>query len=97
MQEASLKAWGKLDTFRVGGDFKSWYASAEFDDTVRLLIERCVPGTTLASQAETEQDLVIAALLRRLRREPARGHRFRPLQLMCEQWADEFEQKVAAG
>jgi len=25
VQEASLKAWAKLHTFRVGGDFKSWY------------------------------------------------------------------------
>jgi streptomycin 6-kinase len=85
-----LREWNGQGAVRL-------YASAEFDDTVSLLIERCVPGTTLASQAETEQDLVIAALLRRLWREPARGHRFRPLQLMCEKWADEFEQKVAAG
>jgi len=85
-----LREWGGQGTVRI-------YASAEFDDTIGLLIERCVPGTSLASQAESVQDQVIAALLRRLWREPARGHRFRPLQLMCDQWADEFEQKVAAG
>lgn len=85
-----LREWNGQGAVRI-------YASAESDDTVGLLIERCVPGTSLASQAETEQDLVIAALLRRLWLEPARGHRFRSLQLMCEQWADEFEQKVAAG
>jgi streptomycin 6-kinase len=73
------------------------YATAEFDDTVALLMERCVPGTTLASEAETEQDILIAGLLRRLWRQPAPGHRFRSLQVMCDQWADEFERKVAAG
>lgn len=25
VQEASLKAWAKLHTYRAGGDFKSWY------------------------------------------------------------------------
>jgi streptomycin 6-kinase len=73
------------------------HAIAEFEDTIGLLIERCVPGTTLACQPEPEQDVVIASLLGRLWRQPAAGHRFRPLQLMCEEWADEFEQKVAAG
>ena len=73
------------------------YATAEFDETIGLLVERCSPGTTLAGQPETEQDVVIAALLPRLWREPAAGHRFRPLQIMCDQWADEFEQQVAAG
>jgi len=73
------------------------HASATFDDTVALLLERCVPGTTLASRPEPEQDVVIAELLRRLWREPAPGHRFRSLKLMCDAWADECEQKIVAG
>ncbi len=72
-------------------------ASSEFDDTIALLIERCVPGTTLSTVPEPEQDVVVATLLLRLWREPAMGHRFRPLLEMCEQWADGFERKVAAG
>jgi streptomycin 6-kinase len=91
MHEADgLREWDGQGAVRV-------YATAEFDDTVGLLLERCVPGTTLAGQPEPEQDVVIATLLPRLWREPVRGHRFRPLQVMCEQWADEFEQKPAAG
>jgi streptomycin 6-kinase len=35
--------------------------------------------------------------LRRLWREPAPGHPFRPLQVMCDAWADQFEQKCQAG
>lgn len=85
-----LREWNGLGAVRL-------HASAEFDDTVALLLERCVPGTTLKWQPETEQDLVVATLLRRLWREPAPDHRFRPLEQMCAQWADEFERKVADG
>jgi streptomycin 6-kinase len=73
------------------------HAAEEFDDTMALLLERCVPGTTLACRPETEQDIVIAGLLNRLWREPAQGHHFRTLQVMCDEWADEFEQKAAHG
>jgi streptomycin 6-kinase len=72
------------------------YAVQEFDDTVALLLERCVPGTTLTCRPEPEQDMVNAGLLPRLWREPAPGHRFRP-QVMCDEWAAEFEQKAASG
>jgi streptomycin 6-kinase len=71
------------------------YAAEETEDTIALLIERCVPGTALASRPEPEQDLVIASLLSRLWRELAPGHEFRPLHEMCDAWADEFEQKSA--
>jgi streptomycin 6-kinase len=72
------------------------HASEELDDTIALLLERCVPGTTLASRPGSEQDTVIASLLQRLWHEPAAGHRFRPLQDMCDAWAMEFERKAAA-
>ena len=71
------------------------YASDHFDDTIALLVERCVPGTPLTSRAEADQDTVIASLLHRLWRDPPSGHRFRPLQQMCDAWADAFEQKTA--
>lgn len=70
-------------------------AAAVFDDTIALLVERCVPGTALTSRPEPEQDVVIASLLRRLWRNPPTGHRFRPLQQMGDAWADEFEQNTA--
>ncbi len=72
------------------------HAALEFDDTSALLLERCVPGATLAQLApEPEQDVVVAGLLRRLWRRPPDGHPFRPLELMCKEWADEFEDKLA--
>jgi streptomycin 6-kinase len=74
------------------------HASEQVDDaTTALLLERCVPGTTLAARAEPEQDTIIAGLLPRLWVEPPAGHRFRPLQAMCDMWADEFEEERRAG
>jgi streptomycin 6-kinase len=84
-----LREWNGQGTVRL-------YASAELDDTIGLLIEPCIPGNPLTDRPEPEQDVVIASLLRRLWREPTPGHSFRPLQHMCDQWADEFEQKTAA-
>jgi streptomycin 6-kinase len=69
------------------------------DPTVRLLrageepgvmlLERCEPGTLLRSLAEPEQDVVIAALLRRLWRAPAAPHAFRPLSALMQDWSEE--------
>jgi streptomycin 6-kinase len=62
-----------------------------------LLLERCLPGTTLRDvHAEPEQDDVVAGLLRQLWREPDAGHPFRTLVEMCDAWAAEFEQRYAA-
>jgi streptomycin 6-kinase len=67
-------------------------------NTSALLLERCAPGSLLAEVLpEPEQDVVVAGLLRRLWREPPDGHPFRPLQLMCDEWATEFEEKLAAA
>jgi streptomycin 6-kinase len=74
------------------------YAALDLDDeTTALLLERCRPGTELAGRPEPDQDVVIADLLRSLWRHSPEGHDFRPLQVMCDEWADEFEEKVAAG
>jgi len=73
------------------------HAAVELDDTTALLLERCTPGTTLASRPEDEQDTVIAGLLRRLWRPIAPGQPFRALQVMCDAWADEFEQQRLTG
>jgi streptomycin 6-kinase len=70
-------------------------ASHSFDRTNAMLLERCIPGTWLkVSLPEAGQDPVVAYLLRRLWRDPAPGHPFRPLQEMCDYWADEFERKL---
>jgi streptomycin 6-kinase len=91
MHEAEgLRAWDGDGTVRI-------YASEETRETTALLLERCVPGTPLGTRPEPEQDVAIARLLSRLWRASTAGHALRPLQAMCDAWADEFEAKVALG
>jgi streptomycin 6-kinase len=67
------------------------------DHTTALLLESCEPGWTLKkSLSPLDQDMIVAGLLHRLWIEPAAGHPFRPLQAMCDWWADEYEEKYAA-
>ncbi|MGB7053033.1 MAG: aminoglycoside phosphotransferase family protein [Acidimicrobiales bacterium] len=72
-------------------------ARADFETARGLLLERCVPGTPLAGREESDQDGVIAGLLQRLWAAPTGQVPFRPLTDMCDQWTDEFEQKLSAG
>jgi streptomycin 6-kinase len=51
----------------------------------------------LSERPEEQQDVVIAGLLQRLWRTPADGRSFRPLQDMCDHWADGFERRHTAG
>lgn len=74
------------------------HAADAFGETSALLLERCVPGTPLSAVAAgPDQDVVVAGLLRRLWVEPPGDHPFRPLQAMCDEWATEFEVKLAAA
>jgi streptomycin 6-kinase len=62
------------------------------DDLGAVLLERCQPGDMLRSEPEVKQDLVIAALLKRLWRRPPppdEPHRFRHLLEMLESWSIE--------
>jgi streptomycin 6-kinase len=62
----------------------------EADETLgAMLLERCEPGTALGTLAESEQDVVIAGLLRRLWRPPLPSHRFRSLSTMLAHWTAE--------
>jgi streptomycin 6-kinase len=73
-------------------------AQHETGDTYAYLLERAVPGTSLRDAvAEPEQDEVVAGLLRRLWIKPPPGHPFRPLQQMCDDWADAFEARALLG
>lgn len=66
------------------------------DTTTVLLLERCRPGTPLdRTMPEPMQDEVVAGLLRRLWQAPSAGDGFRPLQAMCDTWAEEFDQRGA--
>jgi streptomycin 6-kinase len=54
-----------------------------------MLLERCLPGTSLRALPEAEQDVVIAGLLRQLWQPPETPHRFRPLSVMLAHWTAE--------
>jgi streptomycin 6-kinase len=71
-------------------------AHAIDDATAVLLLERCHPGVSLGELLpEPEQDPIVAGLLKRLWRAPADDTVFRPLQVMCDAWATEFQQRLA--
>lgn len=59
------------------------------EDLNAMLLERCEPGTSLRAQPQSEQDVVIAGLLRRLWRQPSSPHSFRALSVMLDHWAAE--------
>ena len=72
---------------------------AAYDDrSMALLLERCDPGTPLATLPETEQDVAIAAVLQRIWSTPLSGAEpFDPLAVLCRTWADETEERLAGG
>jgi streptomycin 6-kinase len=56
-----------------------------------LLVERCIPGTTLWElRDEEEANRIACAVLRRLWRSPPSDHVFRPLANEALRWADEL-------
>lgn len=54
-----------------------------------LLLEACIPGTSLRMLPGAEQDRVVAELLPRLWRAPEHGHPFRHLSAMIDYWCRE--------
>ena len=88
-EAAGLRAWSGYGAVLVQETWSDEHTNA-------LLLERCVPGTALGRDTpESEQDIIIAGLLRGLWRRPVDGHSFRPLWQMCAAWADEFERDRA--
>jgi streptomycin 6-kinase len=61
------------------------------DEAGAMLLERCEPGTPLGTMAESEQDVTIASMLRRLWRVPTEPHPFRRLSEMTALWASETQ------
>src|SRR5262249_36235469 len=59
------------------------------DEFGAMLLGRCEPGTPLRALPDSQQDLVIAGLLRRLWRTPAAPHSFCPLSAMTQYWGKE--------
>jgi streptomycin 6-kinase len=62
---------------------------AAADEVGAMLLERCLPGTTLRALPEGDQDFVIAALLQRLWLKRPRQGRFRRLSAMTRYWSKE--------
>jgi streptomycin 6-kinase len=54
-----------------------------------MLLEYCDPGIALRTLPESEQDVIIAGLARRLWRRPPAPNAFRPLAMMIAYWSDE--------
>jgi streptomycin 6-kinase len=55
--------------------------------TNAMLLERCEPGIPLFSLPETEQDLIVTSLLKRLWKEPP-PQKFRPLSALIRFWIE---------
>jgi streptomycin 6-kinase len=90
-EAAGLQVWAGNGAVRL-------QAAADSEVAYALLIERCLPGTPLGQAVpEPEQDLVVAALLRRLWAQPHAAYPFRTLAQMCAAWAREFERDYAAA
>ena len=87
-EAAGLRAWDGHGAVRV-------LAQQVEGETSALLLERAVPGTSLAVRSAPEQDVVITGLLRRLWVEPTAGHPFRPLSTLCDAWAASAEPDLA--
>src|SRR5579862_3786282 len=84
-----MEAEGELQGLRFwNGDPTVRLLEAD-EELGAMLLERCTPGTALRALPESEQDLVIARLLRRLWRSPSAPHPFRPLSALTEYWSSE--------
>ncbi len=62
------------------------------DDSGAMLLEGCMPGTTLRSRPEPEQDEIIAGILKRIwesTTETTAQNGFRPLSQMIDLWTEE--------
>ena len=84
-----MEARDEIEGLRFwNGDATVYLLDAD-DRAGAMLLERCVPGTSLRILPEREQDIVIAGLLRRLWRRPATPHPFRPLSELTAYWSEE--------
>ncbi len=90
-EAAGLQLWNGNGAVRL-------HAAHDSEAAYGLLLERCRPGTALGQLVpESEQDQVVARLLRQLRAQPHEVYQFRPLAQMCQAWADEFERQYASA
>jgi streptomycin 6-kinase len=91
-----MEAEQEIDGLRVwNGDPAVFLVEAD-EALGAMLLERCEPGTRLREEVETEQDRVIAGLLRRIWQAPVPPHVFRPLSEMTKYWRDETRSQIDA-
>lgn len=87
-----MEAEGEIEGLRFwNGDGTVKLLEAD-DRNGAMLLERCLPGSTLHSEPEPAQDAVIAALLKRLWYRPSLPNhlqRFRHLSALVELWSNE--------
>lgn len=91
-ESEGLQFWNGDPTVRlipIVSGFSRTATSCPLPHPTAMLLEHCSPGTSLRSVPETEQDTIIAGLLRRLWRVPPAPHPFRPLASMLKYWSDE--------
>lgn len=85
---AGLRFWDSAPTVRL----------LEADDSLNaMLLERCMPGHSLRTRPEVEQDVVITELLRGLWQAPPPEAGFRSLSIMLDDWEQEAMQSEAAS
>jgi streptomycin 6-kinase len=90
-EAAGLREWDGAGTVRVLADVEIGTG------TIALLLERCRPGSSLASRPGEEQDSVLADLLPRLWKSPPHAIAFRPLSQMCDEWVTGFRRRHPDG
>ena len=83
----ALACWGGAGAVRL---------LARDDDRRALLLERCIPGTTLDA-SDVDETAVVPGLLERLRHTPPSGHPFRSLADEAERWAVELPERYERG
>jgi len=67
------------------------------DELHVMLLERCVPGTSLREIPAAEQDVVVAGLLHRMWHRKPPAHPFRSLETMLAHWSAEAEGGIASA
>ncbi len=83
-----LEALDEIAAMRFwAGDPTARLIDADAADTA-MLLERCMPGSSLRALPGPEQDVVIVGLLHRLWRKPTEPHPFRGLSVMARHWIE---------
>jgi len=84
-----MEAAHEIDGLRFWAGDPTVRLLAADEELNAMLLESCEPGVALRGRPETEQDVVLASLLRRLWRRPPAPHPFLALADMIAVWGNE--------